>query len=300
MCSMSEIVDSLTYSEDALSNRSIFLSSLNDINIFVEDVGKEYIYEEIFERLLGDRINIFCIFPLGGKDAVKRKHDASGMFDSDGKLNIFIVDGDFENLWDDEKRISPNFIYLDRYNIESYYCNKESIVKYMRSFMKKPRDQIETLLNFDSWIDLLRQELGKLFILFALVQHNCPTIPNVSLGASKFLAPDGHLDSDKYVHYKEQVIDKVGSLDPLIEEVREKIHCQFTGCEENKVLSIICGKYQIESLCRHIAISFGKNINRENISNWLIMSFDLEPLRFIKDQIFQLLPPGNVNPQNSV
>lgn len=49
---MNDNVEGLSFSREALSNRSLFLAQLNDINIYVEDVGKEYEYEEIFERLL--------------------------------------------------------------------------------------------------------------------------------------------------------------------------------------------------------------------------------------------------------
>lgn len=295
---MSDTVNILAYSEEALSNRSIFLSGLNDINIFVEDVNKEYIYEEIFERLFEDRVSIFCIFPLGGKDAVKQKHETSGMYDSDGKLNLFVVDGDFDNLWDEDKTISPNLIYLDRYNIESYYCTKEAVIKYMRGFLKKPREQIEALMNYDTWLQSVRQEMGELFVLFSLVHHHCPTLPNVSIGASEFLDPNGRIDASKYEHYKERVVEKVGSLDPLLVEIREKIHRQFSGDEEDKVLAIICGKYQIESLCRHLYHCFGKNVNRGAISNVLIMSFDLAPLRFIEDRTIQLIS-ANAGSQHS-
>lgn len=298
MQAISDTINVLAYSEEALSNRSIFLSGLNDINIFVEDVGKEYIYEEIFERLFEDRVSIFCIFPLGGKDAVKQKHNTSSIYDSEGKLNLFIVDGDFDNLWEEDKVISPNLIYLDRYNIESYYCTKEAVVKYMRSFMKKPREQIETLMNYDIWMQAFRSEMGQLFTLFALVHHYCPTLPNVSLGATKFLDPNGHINDSKYEEYKGQVSEKVGSLEPFLEEIREKIHRQFSGDEESKILSIICGKCQIESLCRHLRLSFGKNVNRENLCNSLIMNFDLAPLRFIKDQTIQLIS-ANVGSQHS-
>lgn len=286
---MSNTNNVLAYSENALANRAIFLSGFNDVNIFVEDHGKEYIYEEIFERLFEDKVRLFCIFPLGGKDAVKQKHESSCMYDSDGKLNLFIIDGDFDNLWDEGKTISPNLIYLDRYNIESYYCSKEAIIKYMRGFLKKPREQIESLMNYDTWMQSIRQEMGELFVLFALVHHHCPTLPNVSIGASEFLDPNGLIDASKYEHYKEQVVEKVGSLEPLIEEIHDKIHRQFSGNEEDKVMAIICGKYQIESLCRHLFHCFGKNVNRGAITNMLIMSFDLEPLRFIEERAIHLM-----------
>lgn len=36
--------EGLFYSEAALLNRALFYSDYNDVNIFVEDEGKEYIY----------------------------------------------------------------------------------------------------------------------------------------------------------------------------------------------------------------------------------------------------------------
>ena len=41
--------DGLFYSESALLNRVLFYADYNDINIFVEDEYKEYIYENIFQ-----------------------------------------------------------------------------------------------------------------------------------------------------------------------------------------------------------------------------------------------------------
>ena len=52
----------LNYSNEALLSRVLFLASSTELNIFVEDDGKEYEYEEIFERLLPDGIHINIIF----------------------------------------------------------------------------------------------------------------------------------------------------------------------------------------------------------------------------------------------
>lgn len=294
---MSDSIEKLSFSEEALSNRSLFLSNLNQINIYVEDTDKEYIYEEIFERLFEDNITFFCIFPLGGKTAVLNKHKKTNMYEPDGKANIFIVDGDFDNLWDEQKTISPNLIYLERYNIESYYCKKESTIKYMRSVLKRQRKPIEELIKYDEWMQSFRNEAGKLFILFALVQHNCPSIPNVNL-CSDFLDVNGQLIEEEYQKYENQIIDQVGTLEYLLEEIKQKIHCQFTGDEENKIFSIICGKYQIESLCRHLQKCSGKNICREVFYNNLISNFDLEPLKFLKERIMNMIS-NETHSQNS-
>lgn len=296
---MNDNSDALAFSEDALSNRPLFLSSLNDINIFVEDDGKEYIYEEILERLLGDCVHIFCIFPLGGKSAVLQKHRISNKYDAKGNSNIFIVDGDFDNLWDENKVIADNLIYLDRYNIESYYCTKDSAIKYMRGILRKTREQTEAIIDFDTWFRRFQEEFGKLFALFALVQHYCPVIPNVG-DVMRFLDTDGSLISDEYLQYEKQVAEHIDSIDAQIQKVFEKTQYQITNSDKgtSNFSTIICGKCQLESFCRHLKICSGKNINRENIRNSFIMTFDLEPLQFIRDRVLYLLAHG-VKAQNS-
>lgn len=285
---MSDNIDGLRFSPEALSNRPLFLSPLNDINLFVEDVGKEYEYEEIFERLFEKQISVFSIFPLGGKNAVIGEHSRRQMLDSDGKLNIFIVDGDFDNLWEDRKIISPNLIYLTRYNIEGYYCSTNAVIRFLRSSFRCTRRKVESRVDLENWKCFLRNELGKLFILFAIVNRSCPTLPNVTLGPRKFLDKSGYLIAQQYSDYFQTISDQIGDITSRIDEVTNSISTQFEGDEEDKILSIICGKYQFESLCRMLSVCWGRNINRENFRNTLISHFDLEPLFFLKNRILQL------------
>lgn len=284
---MNETSDSLQFSDDGLSNRPLFLSGLNDVNIFVEDVGKEYIYEEIFERLLGDSVKFFCIFPLGGKAAVLQQHRVSELYDNN-KPNIFIVDGDFDNLWDDKKELAPNLIYLDRYNIESYFCTKDSVTKYMRGFLKKPREQVENLIHYDEWLRNFQSEFGNLFSLFAITQYYSLDLPNVRLSLS-FLDANGRLLKDKYKEYNDEFEAQIRLNAIPMESVLEKKKYLILVNSKSNFSRIICGKCQFESLCRHIKMCCGKTINRDTMRNSLIMSFDLEPLQFIRDKILQIL-----------
>lgn len=296
MCTMNNSIEGLAFSREALPNRDLFLSQLNDINIYVEDVGKEYEYEEIFERLFENSLRIFSIFPLGGKDAVIHTQQAKGLHDSNGKLNVFIVDGDFDNLWDDQKKASPNLIYLTRYNIESYYFFKEAVIKFIRSFLKCTRSEAEDRIYFDEWQTNVVHNLGNLFILFAIVKRYCPELPNVNLGTGKFLDADGNLIHEKYEDYYQTVSREIGSIEEHIAEIQKRIHVQFQGSEDDKIRSIICGKYQFESLCRHLKKYCRKNINRETFRATLISHFEIQTLYFLKDQILQLmadnLPPS--------
>lgn len=285
----SKKTDVLHFSEDGLSNRSLFLSEQNDVNIFVEDTGKEFIYEEIFERLFGNTLHIFSVFPLGGKDNVLRQQQARGVCDESGRINIFLVDGDFDILWDEKHDQGSNLIYLDRYNIESYYCTKNAVIKYMRTFLKKTREETEKTIDFDMWLQTFRSEFGALFVLFAIANRYETGLPNVGSCIGKFLGSDGRLRREPYQIYKKELEEYVESIDIAIETVRERIDCQFNRETEDKVLSIICGKCQIESLCRYLTSRCHRNINRDNIRNSLLMTFDLESLQFVKKQVLYLI-----------
>lgn len=285
------MIEGLHFSKEALSNRPLFLSKFNDVNIYVEDLGKEYEYEELFERLFESNLKIFSIFPLGGKDAVIKGYQTKGPCDVDGKMNIFIVDGDFDNLWDDQKTIAPNLIYLTRYNIESYYCSKEAVIKFVRRVLRCTRKDAEENAHFDEWQQHVRDEIGKLFVLFAIVMRYKPELPSVN-GAGKFLDKAGHVIPEEYENYYKMVSKELGSIEPYIEEIYGKIHSKFPGNEDNKVLSIVCGKCQFDSLCRQLTISCHRQINRENFRSALISNCDLEPLNFLKEQVLQLMADG--------
>lgn len=98
--------DDLEYSFDAISTESIILSDVNDINIFVEDKDQEYVYENIFKRLMGNKYRIGKIFGVGGKEALKKhfyEFKSRTQEDIQSK-NIYVADGDFDRYIYMQKR----------------------------------------------------------------------------------------------------------------------------------------------------------------------------------------------------
>lgn len=277
------IDEGLSFSENALLNRSLFLSQFNDVNIYVEDVDKEYEYEEIFERLFECELSLFSIFPLGGKEAVLKCFSEKGEKDENNRINIYIVDGDFNNIWENEKISSPNVFYLDRYNIEGYYYSREAVVKYMRKYWRCVRKEAELRLNLDTWEAILTNELGELFLLFAVVHRYCKDMKNVQLGTGKFLEKDGHVKQEEYCKYHNEICEKLENAEELVREVRQAIPIRFNG--NGKIESIVCGKYQLESLCRYITSLCKKNIDRRELRSFLISNFDIAQLKVLKDGI---------------
>lgn len=181
----------LAYSEQGLKNRSIFFN--NEINIFVEDMDKEYLYEEIFKRLLGDNIKIEAIYPLGGKLKVIAEYIKNGPFDEDGIPNLFLLDGDFDRYSDfniikredykgekdnDSEIIdfikgkiikSESVIYLKTYNIESNYIDEAAVVNLIKGFLQKKDSETKTILNYSFWREKIVEDARELFLTYCFI-----------------------------------------------------------------------------------------------------------------------------------
>ena len=138
--------DTLQYSDNGLMNRMIFLSTSNEINVIVEDVGKEYEYEQIFDRLFDGKIVVNHIFPMNGKPGVIKAFNQYGATYKDKKV-FYIVDGDFDEIMEKKEIDDPQFIYLKDYNIEDYYIDKKAIIKYVSGRIKKSMSDVNTLVE---------------------------------------------------------------------------------------------------------------------------------------------------------
>lgn len=79
------------YSEHGLENRPLFFAGCNNVNIYVEDTDKEYVYEQILERLFENGLRFQSIFPLNGKQAVLARCRINGAYEPDGTPNIYTV-----------------------------------------------------------------------------------------------------------------------------------------------------------------------------------------------------------------
>lgn len=257
----------------------------------------EYAFERRFmsmyksPRFLKDTFN-YIYLPLS-----RNSQDGTDMMDSIAyrrRRSMLYSEKDIvnKNYLNDSLRYVEEIIRTGCMRItttESYYCSKEAVIKFIRSFLKCTRNEAEAKIHFDAWQQSVRDGLGRLFVLFAIVKRHRPELPNVKLGTGKFLDENGCLIAEEYENYYQMVSQEIGSTDTHIEQIRERIHTQFNGNEDDKVLSVICGKYQFESLCRQLRGCCRKNINREIFRTVLISNFDIQHLSFLKDKILQLM-----------
>ena len=139
---MSE-ADELIYSDEASAARCMLYQDINDINIIVEDKGKEFEYETIFKRLLKDEYHIYTIFAIGGKKNVYSFYQECRE-KKDVRNNVYIVDGDFDRYTNPDEMVrDPCFIYLEAYNIENYFVDKRACEQFAKGLLKCLEKDVE-------------------------------------------------------------------------------------------------------------------------------------------------------------
>lgn len=277
----------LNYSSDALLTRVIFLASQNDLNIFVEDTNKEYEYEEIFERLFSKDLKINCIFPTGGKPFLEEAFALFGSSCEYGKT-FFIADGDFDEALGRKMIVADNFVYLKRYNIESYLLHKDSILQFMRPKLRKTFAATESILKYDEWYTSVAPFFEKLFSLHFVVQKYCYGTENVGRGYARFLESNGLPKETEYEKYKTEI-------SKLILDIDSKLSVAIADLERiygDEGVSFVCGKCYIGSLKLYLSTFVKKGIGEDEIKAALISNFDVSALRYVSDKLCQYMIAG--------
>lgn len=280
---MSEYSDELKFSNDAFATRAILYHGLNDINIFVEDEDREYEYETIFKRLLGNEYCIRTIFPLGGKPNVRQGYEEFGSM-YDGVKNYYIVDGDFDRYIHQEEMIQDNcFIYLNAYNIENYYIDEQACLSLAKGYLKKTDKEVKRIIDFPSWKSRIVSESKKLFLCYCLVQTICPEEPTIK--RSHYLFLDKHTGFERTDNAFEQYNLHVHSLAPDVDNRIQAIANEYERHNGTDYFNLICGKFLLTSLGCYLRKVVGKRIDNDNLKWNLISGFDISKLDYVKERI---------------
>lgn len=280
---MSEGLDDLIYSAEALSTRFLYFQGLNEINLFVEDVNMEYIYETIFKRLLKDKYNIKAIFPLGGKPKVK-KHFLEFGNETKGIKNFYIVDGDFDRyIYQDSMINDPCFIYLKAYNIENYFLDKRACIQFSKGYLKCLDSVVIDKVDFDNWKNRIVTEASKLFLCYCYIQKFHPS--KKTLSNSSFLFIDDKTGFERTDVYQEYWNNEILSLDLNAQDKINEIDELYKSINGNDYFNLICGKFLLDSLCAYLRNIFKTTFNKEEFKWHLINHFDISKLDYIKNAI---------------
>lgn len=277
----------LKYSEQASSNRYIFYKDINDINIFVEDENKEYEYETIFKRIFKDEYNIKSIIAVGGKPNLIKAYNQYGNADSENtkKINVYIADGDFDRLLDIDMVDSRNFIYLDCYNIENYFIDKDAACSFVKGKIKECDQKVQEVVNFDYWKEKIIAQSFKLFLLYSAIKKYIPSIESVGRNEYIFIKPkDGFERDGAYNNIYKEIDNKIDNLEERLEELEAKYKSIY-GDDNSK---IICGKFLFISLYEYIRSISNSSFSKADFRWHLISNFDINKLDYIKARIDEL------------
>ena len=283
---MSDTFD-LQYSDEGSASRYMFYKDTQEINIFVEDKGKEFEYEEIFSRLLPN-IKILTLFSTGGKPAMKENFEEFGRFNTEKKSpNIFIADGDFDVLIKENDMIKDDhFIYLDAYNIEDYFFNEEACVKFAVGRLKQSAASVRTKINFDGWYAKIISQAKKLFLLYCFVQDTKPEAPNTANSAYDFIDGDtGFERAGAFDDYKKKLLDEYKIDVDLHKDDIGKLEDKYISIYGNDFWRLICGKFMLKSLMCYLRAKNIKPIKEDELRWWLISNMNMSRLQFLFDLI---------------
>lgn len=280
--------EGLFYSEEALLNRTLFYSNYNDVNIFVEDEGKEYIYEDIFQRMFDSQIKIRKILPMKGKPGVEKAFKEYGS-EYDGKPAFYLVDGDFDLVMGKQMIENPNYIYLEKYNIESYYIDEKAVFRFMAGKMKQTQTSVSQIINFSSWENCVYSAMKELFINYMIAQAFFPDEKNVGLPEHSFFYKDGYANNDKIDEYINNLKNRISDY----EEKYKYYNKRFEEILSGDVTRLVCGKYLLASLSNYLREVAKVRFKEEDFVNTLILTFDIKKLDFVKKRILKIVEINN-------
>lgn len=275
-----------------------FFAYRNDVDIYTEDkVSDKEFYRTLFQRLLGDKVKINDVTPLGSKKNVLNTFDSQDSKSS--RKKYFIVDGDLDIILNTNRKSQKNLIVLDSYCIENYLideCGAIELIYY--SCGTDDKDSISKRLNFEKWLGYNKSSLVRLFLYFSVLRvlGGGPKIRN----AGEFLKQNKKetiLDCDAIAIYCQeikaeclQILSDKGFDDHQaeFEKIFQKLSTRWDDSNKT-LLTIVSGKDYLLPLLQfrmNFCINKGKGlVPKESLKLFLANNADLKRLDFLKKAI---------------
>lgn len=191
-----------------------FFVSENATHIFyVEDSAAEIFYERLFGRLFPglESYDVVCLH--GKSNIIKKSHGAQIQ---DLKY-IFVVDKDFDDLFGAP---TPRLTYFDRYSIENYLCDIESLVEVLveQCPTGKTAKSIKLeLADYKSFRQELDSKLVDITRYFVVVQRFHLEMTSTKTGFSEIMkgSDDSRpIPTSEWIDdYRKKVIENSGLLE---------------------------------------------------------------------------------------
>ena len=193
-------------SEDARYAKSLFYASYNDVDVFVEDTAEESkkIYVEILSRVFEKKLSIDQVFPVGPKPTViKRCRADQG---DRPRPAVYIVDGDYDVLFNVDLPKLKRLYRLDRYCIENYLIDPKAVIDVaVDEDIRLDEKQVQAKFDFDGWTKKIAGPLEKVVVALAVSCKKQCGLPTVKIDMARIQgAHFDHVDPAKVDSFEKE------------------------------------------------------------------------------------------------
>ena len=233
------------------------------------------------------QIRISKILSMKGKPGVEKAFQEYGC-SYDGKPAIYLVDGDFDLIMGKEMINSPNYIYLEKYNIESYYIDEKAVLKYMAGKMKTTQKNVSEKIEYSEWENMIYDAMKELFINYMIAQDVFPREKSVGLPAHSYFYANGFVNYDKIEEYINGLKSRIPSYYAMYDSYKRKFETVLSG----DTTRLVCGKYLLASLSNYLRAKGNVSFKEDDFIYFLALFFDIKLLDFVKDRILTIISTG--------
>lgn len=246
---------------------SVLQEDFNDIDVYVEDTAIESkkIYTELLCRVFNQEYKIDNIISLGPCNNVVKVW-RENKIKNDGRLKVFIVDGDYhivndsicDFLENDEHNNHKGLFILPRYCIENYLIDFDAFIEIVHEETAvDERKAIRNTLNFDKWLLHNNQILKELFIYNSIcMKYKVPE------RTSKYRITNLLSENSGYC-CKRHVENRINYLKSKIEEKEKNINLNLEfklrneKVKDKTFISIVTGKdYLFPLIKNHVSVYY--------------------------------------------
>ena len=177
--------------------------------------------------------------------------------------------------------VSPNYIYLEKYNIESYYLDEKAVLKYMAGKMKTTQKNVSKIIEYLKWKEVIFDTMKELFLSYMVAQDVFPQEKNVGISPHSYLYKNSYVNIEKVKEY----INGLRRRIPYYNDIYDLYEKRFKTILSGDTSRLVCGKYLLASLSKYLREKAGVTFKEDDFIYYLASSFDIKTLDFIKKRI---------------
>jgi len=280
----------ITFKSRAKYIAARFFNYRNEIDIFTEDnLNTKEFYKILFHRLLGNKIIINDVFPIGCKTEVVNEYNNFIRNSRPQKRKkIFIVDGDLDLIYHGNLPNQKNFFVLDVYCIENYLIDENATIEIIHPKLQESKKNIRSNLNYLGWLNKIKDDLIDIFLHLAVTKKNNIGFEIKSFSKVITNGRDDIIDPTKTKIFIMEICNHInGNINNIIFNKDLKEFRQNWPFSVDTLLAIVSGKdYLLPILGLKISkITHSPRILDKELKMHLAKECDLKRLEKLKNAI---------------